>query len=74
MTENTDNELISVPCPTCGTAVEWSAKSEFRPFCSKRCQIIDLGDWAAEKNAIPTATADFAIDPQLDDSQDWAKN
>lgn len=42
-----------VKCPTCGKAVEWSEKSPFRPFCSKRCQLIDLGEWANEEKRIP---------------------
>jgi len=44
---------MTVECPTCGAPVEWSAKSEFRPFCSHRCKLIDLGAWAAEEHAIP---------------------
>ncbi len=39
----------TVNCPRCGAAVEWSAASRFRPFCSERCKMIDLGAWAAEK-------------------------
>jgi len=41
-----------VNCPICDQAVPWTEKSEFRPFCSKRCKLIDFGDWANEKNAI----------------------
>ncbi len=43
----------SVDCPTCGTAVAWIAESRWRPFCSERCKLIDLGDWAAERHVIP---------------------
>lgn len=46
-----------VKCPTCGKAVEWSEKSPFRPFCSKRCQLIDLGTWANEEKRIPGSDA-----------------
>lgn len=42
-----------VKCPTCQKQVEWSEKSIFRPFCSDRCRLIDLGEWASEKHAIP---------------------
>lgn len=42
-----------VNCPTCENDVEWGPQSEFRPFCSKRCQLIDLGEWASESHAIP---------------------
>ena len=41
-----------VKCPTCDTTVIWSPESEFRPFCSKRCQLIDLGEWANESHKI----------------------
>lgn len=50
-----------VKCPTCGADVEWSEKSEYRPFCSKRCQLIDLGEWASENNAIPESPQVSAI-------------
>ncbi|WP_115719971.1 DNA gyrase inhibitor YacG [Gallaecimonas mangrovi] len=42
-----------VNCPTCGKDVTWDENSPFRPFCSKRCQLIDLGEWASGDRAIP---------------------
>ncbi len=42
-----------VLCPTCGKRVKWSPKNEFRPFCSERCRLIDLGAWASEQHRIP---------------------
>lgn len=44
---------ISVNCPTCQAKVEWSEKSPARPFCSERCKLIDLGEWANEEKSIP---------------------
>ncbi|QUM78210.1 DNA gyrase inhibitor YacG [Moritella sp. 24] len=44
---------MQVNCPTCQKPVEWVATSEFRPFCSDRCKLIDLGEWASEERAIP---------------------
>ncbi|OYY76276.1 MAG: DNA gyrase inhibitor YacG [Hydrogenophilales bacterium 16-62-9] len=38
-----------VACPTCGAAVSWTAASRWKPFCSERCKMIDLGQWATEK-------------------------
>jgi uncharacterized protein len=35
----------SVKCPECGKATEYSPENEYRPFCSKRCKLIDLGEW-----------------------------
>jgi endogenous inhibitor of DNA gyrase (YacG/DUF329 family) len=45
--------MPSVPCPTCNRPVEWSDASPWRPFCSERCKLVDLGAWASERNAIP---------------------
>jgi endogenous inhibitor of DNA gyrase (YacG/DUF329 family) len=42
----------TVPCPTCGKPVAWSADSTWRPFCSERCRLIDLGDWLDENHRI----------------------
>jgi endogenous inhibitor of DNA gyrase (YacG/DUF329 family) len=43
---------MKVNCPTCQKDVIWDSGSEFRPFCSKRCQLIDLGQWANEEHSI----------------------
>ncbi|MGZ5127107.1 MAG: DNA gyrase inhibitor YacG, partial [Burkholderiales bacterium] len=32
-----------VNCPQCGKGVVWDATNRFRPFCSERCKMIDLG-------------------------------
>ena len=31
-------------CPTCGKPAQWK-DNPFRPFCSERCQLVDLGRW-----------------------------
>ncbi|WP_221076016.1 DNA gyrase inhibitor YacG [Agarivorans aestuarii] len=42
----------TVKCPTCNAEVIWQPSSEFRPFCSERCKLIDLGEWANEEKSI----------------------
>ena len=42
-----------VKCPICSKEVAWIETSTYRPFCSERCRLIDLGEWASEKHAIP---------------------
>lgn len=42
----------TLPCPTCGKPVEWTASSPWRPFCSERCRLIDLGEWLGEEKRI----------------------
>ena len=39
-------------CPTCGKPVEWK-KNPFRPFCSERCQLVDLGRWVEGEYRVP---------------------
>lgn len=51
-----------VNCPTCKQSVVWSAASPFRPFCSERCKLIDLGEWAAENHRIADQSS---VDPEL---------
>jgi endogenous inhibitor of DNA gyrase (YacG/DUF329 family) len=43
----------TVACPRCQAPVEWGPQSPFRPFCSERCKMVDLGDWALEKYRVP---------------------
>jgi endogenous inhibitor of DNA gyrase (YacG/DUF329 family) len=45
--------MPTLTCPTCQKPVEWSAQSRWRPFCSERCRLIDLGAWIHEQRSIP---------------------
>jgi len=47
------NKPRVVACPQCGAPVPWTQESKWRPFCSQRCKLIDLGEWAAERYRIP---------------------
>ncbi len=42
-----------VACPICEAEVAWTPESRWRPFCSERCKLIDLGQWATEKYRVP---------------------
>lgn len=48
---------LEVACPTCGKEVTWGKESRWRPFCSERCRLIDLGEWLNEEKRIPGDTA-----------------
>jgi len=39
-------------CPICGKEVKPGDPDT--PFCSERCRLIDLGNWASEKYVIST--------------------
>jgi endogenous inhibitor of DNA gyrase (YacG/DUF329 family) len=47
------NKLQKIICPTCSKENTWRPENTFRPFCSDRCKLIDLGEWANESRKIP---------------------
>jgi len=55
----------TLKCPRCGKLTTWE-NNEFRPFCSKRCKMIDLGAWASEKYKLPTQDAPAAESSEED--------
>lgn len=45
--------MTTVKCPTCQIPVQWQPENIYRPFCSQRCKLIDLGQWASEEHKLP---------------------
>ncbi len=40
-------------CPVCGREVRFEGElTKTYPFCSKRCRLIDLGEWLSERYRI----------------------
>ena len=60
---NSANNIV-LQCPQCKKPVHWNERFPHRPFCSKRCQQLDFGEWATEQNTI-------AGDSVMSDSEDW---
>lgn len=56
---------MKITCPSCKQVIEYSLDNIFRPFCSERCQLIDLGSWADERFKVPC---------QEDDSENFQEN
>jgi len=52
---DTKPDKLEVACPTCSKTVIWNEQQKWRPFCSERCRLIDLGEWADEGHRIPGA-------------------
>ena len=48
----------TIECPQCGKPARIGRDNDYRPFCSRRCKLIDLGDWASERHAIPGEPTD----------------
>ena len=45
--------MKQVPCPRCGAPALFAPENKWRPFCSERCRLIDLGKWATESYRVP---------------------
>lgn len=61
-----------VSCPSCGVKSVWDAQNKYRPFCSERCKLIDLGQWANERYRVAgeVPQEDAASPSGLDDLVD----
>lgn len=44
-------------CPRCGASTRLDAQNRWRPFCSERCKLIDLGNWMSGRYAVPSEEA-----------------
>ncbi|MBF7052508.1 DNA gyrase inhibitor YacG [Halomonas sp. KAO] len=53
---------LEVACPQCYKKVEWREENPYRPFCSERCRLIDLGAWADGSHRI-------AGEPAMDETE-----
>ena len=47
-----------VSCPTCRRELAWTEEFPFRPFCSERCRMVDLGAWFAEERRVAGESAE----------------
>jgi len=51
---------MNARCPECGKPVDPLRKVPWRPFCSERCRLVDLGAWLDESRRIPMEEASSA--------------
>ena len=58
-----------VRCPSCGERYPYDPHAPTRPFCSERCQLLDLGDWLGESHRIPGL--DMAPDDEDEKPREW---
>ena len=54
---------FSLKCPACKKEVLWS-DNPFRPFCSERCRLVDLGAWASGDYKIPCNEKSLQEEPE----------
>ena len=55
-----------VACPVCGKSTAFTAANRWRPFCSERCRVSDLGAWATESYRIPAKEGEDDEAPPAD--------
>ena len=48
---------MKITCPVCKNITTWE-ENPFRPFCSERCKLIDLGAWASGDYKVPGKPVD----------------
>lgn len=69
--ETKGNISKKTKCPYCKKEVVYDTKNPYRPFCSNRCKLLDLGLWADNgivvkgKNINEDEDADLLNDPNL---------
>ena len=59
----------TVACPACGKPAAFGPENEWRPFCSERCRLVDLGSWATESYRIAQTRPDEADEGDPDDAE-----
>jgi len=52
-----DTPPKTVRCPRCATPAPWQG-NPFRPFCSEKCRMVDLGRWAEEEYRVAAEKVD----------------
>jgi len=58
---------FSVKCPICKKEVVWE-ETPSRPFCSERCRLVDLGNWASGEYSVPAEPL-----PEIDEADNYSK-
>jgi len=53
--------MKTVKCPRCGKEILYG-DSPFRPFCSERCKLIDLGHWISGDYRVPVVETEETED------------
>jgi endogenous inhibitor of DNA gyrase (YacG/DUF329 family) len=59
--------MKDVACPCCGKLTAFTPANKWRPFCSERCKMMDLGAWAAESYRVASE------DPPAEDDEASSK-
>jgi endogenous inhibitor of DNA gyrase (YacG/DUF329 family) len=56
---------VKASCPICKRPTDSDLQADF-PFCSERCKLLDLGNWASEKYVISSPAFDESMFENLE--------
>jgi uncharacterized protein len=56
---------MKASCPICKKPTDSGAHADF-PFCSERCKLLDLGNWASEKYVVSSPAFDESMFENLE--------
>ena len=64
---------MKVTCPQCKKKTIYDKDNAFRPFCSERCKLIDLGAWANQEYVISRSilNPEYSIDEKTSNDEDF---
>ncbi|MGN1281223.1 MAG: DNA gyrase inhibitor YacG [Succinivibrio sp.] len=68
-----EDGVIKVKCPICKKETIFDKTNPFRPFCSERCRLIDLGAWANRERYIKGRSVNEDVDGELLNSPNLEK-
>ena len=63
MATKTEPAARRILCSYCGEMTTWEG-NPWRPFCSERCKLSDLGAWAEEKYRMPSEDVPSMEEPE----------
>ncbi|MFG1493664.1 DNA gyrase inhibitor YacG [Halobacteriovorax sp. GFR7] len=68
-------KVLKVKCPECSKEFNYYS-SDFRPFCSEKCKMVDLGMWLTENYTVasqePLSDSDLeAVIKKRQDEEDY---
>ena len=60
---------MKITCSVCKNITTWE-ENPFRPFCSERCKLIDLGAWASGEYKLPVKPEDESDQAGQEEEED----
>jgi endogenous inhibitor of DNA gyrase (YacG/DUF329 family) len=54
-------------CPQCNQTTSLNSDNAWRPFCSERCKLLDLGEWFGERYTVAVDSPEGDLPGQNDD-------